>query len=138
MSVSDPQNPHAEAIHAAKEPQPGPVRGTAENDAAARSAFPQLGDTVRVSVDFVPYEDRKLHHHRVEQQSANGRIGTVIGTEVVGGVLMLRIESDASNVLVPADCCRLNEPPPQPKAMQEPRQSPEKMRKPSTGAYKMT
>lgn len=138
MSVHDPQQPHAEAIAAAKRPQPTAQRGTAENDAAARSLYPQLGDTVRVSVDFVPYSERKLHHHRVEQQGVNGRMGTVVGQEVQSGVLYLRVEADNASTLVPAECCQLYAPPPQPQAMHEPRQSPERMRKPNTGAWKQT
>lgn len=119
-------------------PRPGAIRGLAESDAAIAAITPQLGDSVQVDVDLVPYDLQKEHHHRLRMHSVNGRYGTVIGTEIVGGTLFLRIETSTANVLVPADAIRLANPPEQQNVQHEPRVSPEKMRKPSTGAWKMT
>lgn len=129
------QKPLHDHVHL---PAPSPIRGTAENDAAVAQMYPQLGDEVEVNVELVPYEDRTLDHQRIIQHSVHGRRGTVIGQEIVGGKLFLRIENSAANVLVPADAVAHATPLPQEQAMQEPRQSPERMRKPNNGSYNLT
>jgi hypothetical protein len=113
-----------------------PVPSTAENELAVASAYPQLGDEVRIDVDRVPYMERGEIHNRIIASSANGQLGRVAGSEVIGGVYMLRVHCAHADILVPADCCALEAHPITP--VQEGSKAPDTMHKPSTGSYKLT
>jgi hypothetical protein len=124
---------------APQKPPPLAVRSTPENDAATAGRSPGMGDTVRVDVERVDWRERKPIHNAIVASSVNGQLGTVQGMEVVDGMYMLRVVTAHASMLVPADCCALETPPPEPSQMQEPRMSPEKMRKPlGASGYKLT
>lgn len=113
-----------------------PVASTEANEMAVASAYPQMGDEIRVDVDRVPFNDRKPIHNAIIASSANGQLGRVAGSEVVGGVYMLRVHTAHADMLVPAECCVLEAHPIAP--VQEGSKAPDVMHKPSTGAYKLT
>jgi hypothetical protein len=117
-----------------------PHMNTAASDAAFIASFPQLGDTIRVSVDAVPYMERRARHNALINAGLNGVLGTVIGQEVQGDTLYLRIETPSHNVLVPVECCLRENPVinATPDMQPSSRISPEKMRKPSDGSYNKT
>jgi hypothetical protein len=122
-----------------QKPPPLAVRGTPESDAAVAGRTPGMGDTVRVDVERVDWRERKPIHNAIVASSVNGQLGMVIGMEVVDGMHMLRVSTAHASMLVPAECCMLETPPPEPSQMHEPRQSPEKMRKPpGASGYKLT
>lgn len=114
------------------------VHGTEQSDALARAVYPMHGDTVRVDVDNVHWLKRGAVHNAIIAAGMHGQLGTVIGSDTINSMYMLKVQTANVTMLVPADCVTLEALPEPPKAMQEPRQSPERMRKPGTGAYKLT
>jgi hypothetical protein len=113
-------------------------RGLRESDAAIQQNVPQLGDSVRVDIDRVPLTEQREIHHRVRASGVHGKIGTVIGSEVQGGMHLLRIETDSGNMLVPAEAVDWAEPVIGLEQRQPAALSPEKMRKPRDGSYNKT
>lgn len=120
---------------------PPPQTGTHDSDAAVglSGPYPQIGDSVQIDVDTIPRMQRQDIHQRLIDAGLHGKHGVVQGTEVRGGIYMLRVETGTASAWVDARCVRRESPPPQPQMMQdESRQSPEKMRKPGPGAYNLT
>jgi hypothetical protein len=113
-------------------------RGLRESDAAINQNVPQLGDSVRVDIDRVPITEQREIHHRVRASGVHAKVGTVIGSEVQGGMHLLRIETDSGNMLVPAEAVDWAEPVVGPEQRHPAAISPEKMRKPRDGAYNKT
>lgn len=116
-----------------------PLTGTTESDAAIRSLLPQLGDSVRVDVDKVPYMQRGPVHHQMVNRGLHGSVGVIVGARIEGGMYQFQIETGAVRDWVDAKCVTPDSLPEQPPMMQDKsRKSPEKMRKPSNGAYNLT
>jgi hypothetical protein len=113
-------------------------RGLRESDAAIQQNVPQLGDSVRVDVDRVPLTEQREIHQRVRASGVHSKVGTVIGSEVQGGMHLLRIETDSGNMLVPAEAVDWAEPVIGPEQRQPAAISPEKMRKSGNGSYNKT
>jgi hypothetical protein len=112
--------------------------GTKANDAAVATAYPFIGDSVRIDIDRVDRMKRKSEHQWCIDHGMHGAVGIVQGAEV-RGMYMLLIETGSQRAWVPAECCVKDSLPPQPEQMQpEDRKSPEQMRKHSSGSYNLT
>lgn len=116
--------------------KPHPVPSTQQSEMAIAGAYPNIGDEVRIDVDRVDYMNRGAIHNAIVNAGQHGKLGRVMGAEVIGGVYMLRIHTDTADIQVPADCVALEAHPIAP--VQEGSKAPDVMRKPSTGAYKLT
>lgn len=119
--------------------RPGAIRGTVEND-AAMAQLPQLGDSVRVDVDRVPFMEQTEVHQRIRATSVHGRLGMVVGSKVVGSSHYLTVDTGTGVVDVPADCVALEAPVVEstPEMQDSSRTSPEKMHKHASGSYNLT
>lgn len=97
----------------------------------------QLGDSVRVDVDRVDFMNRKPIHNAIIAASINGQLGHVTAMEIIGGEMMLRVDTGHASMMVPAECCTVETMPVADTSV--PRSAPERMRKPpGAGGYKLT
>jgi hypothetical protein len=101
--------------------------------------YPGIGDWVMVNAERVPRDKRTDKHQFLFDHGVHGTYGRVVGAEVQGGIYMLKFESAKDSVWVPADSVdHADQVPPQAQQMQEPRKSPERMRKQRDGSYNLT
>lgn len=115
-----------------------PLGGMRASDAAVKTSYPFIGDSVRVDIDRVDRMKRKSEHQWCIDHGLHGAVGVVQGAEV-RGMYMLLVETGSQRAWVPAECCVKDALPPQPEQMPpEDRKAPETMRKTGRGSYNMT
>lgn len=115
------------------------VPATRESDDRVAAMYPTLGDAVMINLERVDRMRRKPAHVFVETHGLHGKYGAVVGAQVTGGIYMLQVDTGDALAWIPADAVEHSSlPPSHGTPMQEPRISPEKMRKPRSGAYNKT